>query len=206
MNIENEIWIIKESEEYAKSCDKTLKIAYSGGIDSEIILDLAKKSGIEFKVETFDTGIFHKESFDYILKRNNELKKYGISCKIIGELSTTSNKSYHHDLPPQICCEINITSKALGHYLTGIRLSQSKEIYSEMKDQIFLNHSFSSTLRRYICRDVVLTNPILNWDDKMVMEYVSQESLTVNPSYETHGYAGCNKRICPMYLKINSEE
>lgn len=67
------------SEHYYK---KPLLICYSGGKDSEIIVDLALKSGIDFEVQHSHTTADAPETVYHIRKRFGELEDRGIKCTI----------------------------------------------------------------------------------------------------------------------------
>lgn len=59
-----------------------LLICYSGGKDSEVILDLALKAGIDFEVQHSHTTADAPETVYHIRKRFKELEDKGINCVI----------------------------------------------------------------------------------------------------------------------------
>lgn len=62
--------------------DKPLMICYSSGKDSEVILNLALKSGIKFELQHSHTTADAPETVYYIRKRFKELEANGVTCTI----------------------------------------------------------------------------------------------------------------------------
>ncbi len=69
----------KMSEFYYK---KPLMITYSGGKDSDCILELARISGIKFEVCHSHTTADAPETVNYVKQRFYELELQGIKCTI----------------------------------------------------------------------------------------------------------------------------
>lgn len=61
---------------------KPLTILYSGGKDSEVILDLAKKSGIKFRVQHSHTTADAPETVYHVRNVFKTLESQGIECEI----------------------------------------------------------------------------------------------------------------------------
>lgn len=60
--------------------NKPLLLCYSGGKDSEIILDLALKSGIDFELQHSHTTADAPETVYHIRRKFKELESKGIKC------------------------------------------------------------------------------------------------------------------------------
>lgn len=61
---------------------KPLMLCYSGGKDSDIILDLAIKSGIDFEAQHSHTTADAPETVYHIRNKFKELESKGIKCNI----------------------------------------------------------------------------------------------------------------------------
>lgn len=70
--------------------DKPLMICYSGGKDSDVLVELALRSGIDFEVVNSHTTVDAPETVKYIRQRFKKLEEKGIKCSI--ELPTYKGK------------------------------------------------------------------------------------------------------------------
>ncbi|WP_443715262.1 hypothetical protein [Ruminococcus bromii] len=84
MDLENvAIMRLRDGAEISKRYyDKPLMLCYSGGKDSDIILDLAIKSGIDFEVQHSHTTADAPETVYHIRNKFKELESKGIKCNI----------------------------------------------------------------------------------------------------------------------------
>lgn len=72
---------LREGAEISKYYyDKPLMLCYSGGKDSDVILDLAIKSGIEFELQHSHTTADAPETVYHIRRKFKELESKGIKC------------------------------------------------------------------------------------------------------------------------------
>ena len=73
---------IRIAHEIAAAKGNALVVAYSGGKDSDVLLDLAKRSGAPFKVEHNHTTADAPQPVYHIRRVFAELAALGIPCKI----------------------------------------------------------------------------------------------------------------------------
>ena len=127
---------LREGAEISKYYyDKPLMLCYSGGKDSEIILDLALKSGIDFEVSHSHTTADAPETVYHIRRKFKELESKGIKCTT--QMPTFKGKSVSmwslipaKKIPPtrlaRYCCAI--LKETAGHdraIVTGVRRAES---------------------------------------------------------------------------------
>lgn len=186
---------LREGAEISKYYyNKPLLLCYSGGKDSEIILDLALKSGIDFELQHSHTTADAPETVYHIRKKFKELELKG--------------------MPPtrlvRYCCSIlKETAGANRAIATGIRRAESVkrksrgifETYtSNKKNKIILNND-NDDKRRVIehcqLQGKTIINPICDWSDNDVKEYIHQEHIILNPLYSC-GFSRVGCIGCPM--------
>lgn len=74
---------LREGAEISKHYyGKPLMLCYSGGKDSDVILDLAIKSGIEFELQHSHTTADAPETVYHIRQKFKKLEAKGIKCII----------------------------------------------------------------------------------------------------------------------------
>ncbi len=198
---------------------KPLMLCYSGGKDSEIILDLALKSGIDFEVQHSHTTADAPETVYHIRNKFKKLESKGIKCNIDmprykGKPTSMWSLIPLKGMPPtrlvRYCCSIlKEIAGANRAIITGVRRAESfkrqsrgiLETYSSNKsDRIILNND-NDDKRRIIehcqLQGKTIINPICDWTDDDVKEYVQQEHITLNPLYSCEfSRVGCIG--CPM--------
>ena len=177
--------------------DETV-VMFSGGKDSLVVMDLAKKAGLnhavyinselEFTVSRdyvnsmkkfYNIEDLHPKNnfFDFCLKLSPPSKRLKWCCKVLKlapmmEYSIKNNKFYH---------------------LTGIRSDESsrRSKYDKISTDPML---FANP--RYKFHEV---NPIFEWSDKDVWRYIKYNNLPFNPLYSYINRVGC--WCCPFSTK-----
>lgn len=214
------IFRLREGAEISKYYyDKPLMLCYSGGKDSDVILDLAIKSGIEFELQHSHTTADAPETVYHIRKKFKELELQGIKCiinmpKFKGNSTSMWSLIPLKGMPPtrlmRYCCTIlKETAGANRAIVTGVRRAESVkrqsrgifETYTTNKtNKIILNHD-NDDKRRIIehcqLQGKTIINPICDWADDDVKEYIQQEHITLNPLYSC-GFSRVGCIGCPM--------
>lgn len=165
------IQLLKAAEAKATAKGGILEISYSGGKDSDVLLDLAKRAGIRYraiyKCTTIDPPgtIAHvkskgveiirpKETFAHIIQR----KGYPTHCR-------------------RFCCRILKEYKIEDTAAQGIRKCESrkrKNLYKEPTACRFYNSKKDH---------VEVFYPVLEWSNKDVEEYVNTNGVVCHPLY-----------------------
>lgn len=77
--IDRAIKLLKSAEKKAQEFNEPVEICYSGGKDSDVILELAKMSGINYKAIYKNTTIDPSGTIKHALERGAEMVRKGIT-------------------------------------------------------------------------------------------------------------------------------
>ena len=196
-----------------------LLLCYSGGKDSDVLLQLAINSGIDFEVLHNHTTIDAPETVYHIRNTFKKLELQGIKCTIEkptykGERVTMWSLIPMKMFPPtrivRYCCTVLKERGGRNRAIaTGVRRAESiarskRGIYedynSAKKKKIILNND-NDDKRRWFerCQKQAKTiiNPIVDWNDENIKDYIQSEKIDLNPLYcEGFRRVGCVG--CPM--------
>lgn len=204
------------SEQYY---EKPLMITYSGGKDSDICVELAIRSGINFEVHNSHTTADAPETVRYIRQRFKEWESEGIKCEISkpmykGKRTSMWDLIVKKGMPParlmRYCCAVlKETAGKKRAISTGVRRAESAKrsnrgiyetITPKISDRIILNNDNDDrrqVIERCEMKGEIVINPIIDWKDSDVWEYIRSEKLTVNPLYQC-GFNRVGCIGCPM--------
>ena len=223
---------IQQAHEIASHMGNCLVLAYSGGKDSDVLLDLALKSGVTVSVQHNHTTADAPETVYHIRDVFKLLDEKGIPAKINpppvittadGKKATASmwNLIPKMGIPPtrvmRYCCEFLKERKFEGqHILTGIRWAESnnranrglhEKLHRVPKKRIvYMDENEDVQKLTAICqlRNRIATNPIIDWSNKEVWEYIRLNDIQMNPLY-SNGYERIGCIGCPMSVNTPLE-
>lgn len=213
------------------SGDEPYQLGYSGGKDSDVILHLAKKAGVQFRAVHNLTTVDAPETVRYVRSKPEVKIEYPKMSmwQLIVKHKTPPTRLFRY-----CCAELKERSGIGKKVVTGVRKAESrkraenqgivtftkpnKEIRQSVDDEnlrqtaaggvIVLNYDNAETHRMVeSCyrTSKTLVNPILNWDDDYLWWYIRHEGIEINPLYK----GGCS-RIgcigCPMAGKERYKE
>ena len=189
----------------------TLVLAYSGGKDSDVLLDLAIKSGVPFIVQHNHTTVDAPETVYHIREVFAGLRDRGIETRINypGEIETVGGKRTRasmwnlipkKQMPPtrlaRYCCEYFKERRFDGqHIMTGVRWAESAKrktrwLHEKLdpnpeKRVVYFDENDDGHKLMDICqlRSRVATNPIIDWTDADVWCCVKEQGIKMNPLY-----------------------
>lgn len=209
---------------------KPLVCTYSGGKDSDVMLELFRRSGIPFEVHNSHTTADAPETVYHIREVFQELEIKGIKCEIdkheyIGadgkkRRVTMWNLIPRKLMPPsrcvRYCCsELKETGCANRMIATGVRWEESTSRKSResfevightKKDGIFVsdekmllsdNDERRRLFERCELKAETVVNPVIDWTERDIWEFINQEHLGVNVLYQC-GYERVGCIGCPM--------
>lgn len=198
---------------------KPLLICYSGGKDSEIIIDLALKSGIAFEVQHSHTTADAPETVYHIRKRFKKLEEKGINCTINMPYYKCKRTSMWDlivtkKMPPtrlmRYCCSVlKETAGKNRCIVTGVRRAESTNrksagvIESKHRDinkKIIINNDNDEKrqiVERCQMQSKIAYNVIVDWADGDVKDYINSEHINCNPLYQC-GFNRVGCIGCPM--------
>lgn len=229
MNLEQKAFErLRLGEEMSKQYyDKPLIICYSGGKDSDVLLQLAINSGIDFEVLHNHTTADAPETVYHIRDRFKHLELQGIKCTIEyptykGRRTSMWNLIPQKMMPPtrlfRYCCStLKETGGQHRAITTGVRWAESRArsnrgIYEDMnrnKDKrvILNNDNDDKRLLFERCEKQAKTvvNPIIDWEEDDVWNYLHDNKTPCNPLYcQGFNRVGCVG--CPIAGKHRYEE
>lgn len=211
---------------------KPLVCTYSGGKDSDVMLELFKRSGIPFEVHNSHTTADAPQTVYHIREVFRELEWKGIHCEI--EMPTYKGKrtSMWQLIPQKLmpptrlvryCCAVLKETGCPNRYIaTGIRYAESTsrknrgefEKIGATKHQLekftrvmLMNDNDSRRRITEFCmeKNKMAVNPIIDWTDADIWEYILSEHISVCELYHC-GYDRVGCIGCPMAGKKRWKE
>lgn len=201
---------IERLREGAQMCElyyqKPLLICYSGGKDSEIIIDLALKSGINFEVQHSHTTADAPETVYHVRKRFRELEEKGIKCTINfpyykGMRTSMWDLIVKKKMPPtrliRYCCSVlKETAGRNRCIVTGVRRAESinrksagviENKHRDINKRIIINNDNDEKrqiVERCQIQAKIAYNIIVDWDNETTKDYIESEHIDCNPLYK----------------------
>ena len=158
-----------------------------------VMIDLARKHGLEFPVFTLDTGLLFPETVE--LKKRLE-DYFGFEIETLQPDLTVEQQERVQGpelwkREPDLCCTIRKVFPLQGRlseldcWITGLRRQQSDTRSRTEPIEIYV---FDATNGR----DIVKLNPMVNWTRDQVWHYIHEHKIPYNPLHD-RGYRsiGC---------------
>lgn len=195
--------------------DKPLIVTDSGGKDSSVCVHLAQKAGIPFEVQHAHTTADAPETVRFVREKFKRMEQDGIKCKIVYPTYNAERISMwsliaQYGLPHRFrrfCCSL-LKETQVGNnrfVVTGVRWDESKKrkdtrgIYEtrvkSKKNKIILtndNDEKRQLFENCTIKGQRICNPIIDWGDDDVWDFIRSERLEVNPLY----FDGWNRVGC----------
>ena len=197
-----------------------LVVTYSGGKDSAVLLELFKRSGVPFEVQHSHTTADAPETVRFVREQFQKLEGGGITCKV--DYPTYQGKPISmwslipiQKMPPtrlaRYCCKVLKEHGGDGRYIaTGVRWAESRnrensrgihEALAKSRDRsiILTNDNDEKRLLFESCVKNAkrVVNPIVDWEDKDVWDFIESEHIELNPLYSC-GWSRVGCIGCPM--------
>lgn len=197
-----------------------LVITTSGGKDSSVCVHLAERAGIPFEVMHNHTTADAPETVYFIRQDLRRLEDKGIKCFVNmpvykGVRTSMWNLIPQKLMPPtrlvRYCCSVLKERGGAGRFITtGVRWAESTKrkntrgIYETMPSdptkKIILNNDNDDRRRLFetcTLKAKRVCNPIIEWTDADVWDYIEAEKIPVNPLYGC-GFSRVGCIGCPM--------
>jgi phosphoadenosine phosphosulfate reductase len=192
----------QEIIDLALSKFSNIVISFSGAEDV-VLIDMAKKTGKNFRIFSLDTGRLHPETYEFI----EEVRKaYNIKIEIFFANRDATEKlvkekglfSFYKDGHKE-CCDVRKVDplkralNTVDAWITGQRKDQSPDTRSSVpviqKDPTFGTGK------------LVKFNPLANWNSKQVWDYILENDVPFNKLHEkgfvSIGCEPCTKPVLP---------
>jgi phosphoadenosine phosphosulfate reductase len=199
---------------------------YSGGKDSDVQLELFKRSGVPFEVLNSHTTADAPQTVYHIREKFRELELQGIKCDIDyhiqpdGSRITMWNLIPNKLMPPtrrmRYCCQVLKEGGGSNRMIaTGVRWGESskrknREVYesitsnisnkAKVSDEKMLltdNDDTRKLFEQCQLKAKTVVNPIIDWEDSDIWEYIESEHICTNCLYKM-GYDRVGCIGCPI--------
>lgn len=208
--------------------EKPLVITYSGGKDSDVLLHLARASGIPFEVLHSLTTADAPETVRHVYDTFRRLEEKGVKCDVDkhvqpdGSRVTMWNLIPRKLMPPtrlvRYCCAVLKEGGGKDRFIaTGVRWAEStarkrrgglEVLTSKPQSKLILSNDNDKDRRLFeTCqlKGKRVVNPIIDWKDNEVLDYAAIEKIPMNPLYcEGFHRVGCVG--CPLASKARTME
>lgn len=170
--------------------DGEIELAYSGGKDSDVILELAKMSGIPFRAIYKNTTIDPPGTIAHCKSKGVEIRQP--KRKFIDIIK-------HNGMPSRFmrsCCGYLKEYRILDRAIIGIRRVESKARADRYKEpEICRVYSNKEKARHYM--------PILEWTNEDIERFIKEREIKCHPLYyDEQGNFHVERRLgcmgCPL--------
>lgn len=171
--------------------DKEVEISYSGGKDSDVILELAKMAGINYRAIYKNTTIDPPKTIAHCKSKGVEVIQPKERF-----LEIISKRGFPNRFR-RFCCGILKEYKVLDYAVQGIRRCESTKRASRYTEPQICR--FYGSKKNHV--SVLL--PILEWTDEDVAEFITERGVECHPLYyDERGGFHVERRLgcigCPL--------
>lgn len=197
-----------------------LVVTTSGGKDSAVCLALAERAGIPFEVIHNHTTADAPETVRFVREDFRRLEAKGVNCTInypvykgkrVSMWSLIPQKSMPPTRAVRYCCAILKERGGTGRFITtgvrwaeSVKRKESRGIYEvpspNKAKRIILNNDNDDRRRLFetcAIKAKRVCNPIIDWTDRDVWDYIQYEHIPVNPLYQ-RGFSRVGCVGCPL--------
>lgn len=205
-----------------------LVVTDSGGKDSSVCVALAERSGVDFELQHNHTTADAPETVYFVRQKFRRMEQKGIRCSINQPIYKGTPVSMwtlipQKGMPPtrlaRYCCEVLKEQGGKGRFITtGVRWAESpkrknqrgiyESVPSNAKKKIILNNDNDD--KRLLFESCTpkakrICNPIIDWEDRDVWDYIGAEHIPINPLYQC-GFCRVGCIGCPMASTARKRE
>lgn len=173
--------------------DDVIEVSYSGGKDSDVILELARMSGIKYRAIYKNTTIDPPGTIKHCIENGVEVIKPKITfLQLVQKKGLPTRRA-------RFCCNVLKEYKVLDKSVQGIRRCESTARSKRYTEQEPVICRMYGSKKNHV--DVIL--PILSWTDKDVAEFVAVRGIKCHKLYyDEQDCFNVNRRLgcigCPL--------
>lgn len=194
--VDRAIRLLHSAGKIASEHGQPLEICYSGGKDSDVILELARMSGENIRPIYKNTTIDPPGTIKHVRENGVEVMQPQMSFRQTIEKKGLPNRWR------RFCCGILKEYKVLDYAVVGVRRDESRaraERYREPEVCRVYNKTKGIKSRQYF--------PILDWTDVDVAEFLQERRIKCHPLYyDESGNFHSERRLgcmcCPLQGKL----
>ena len=169
--------------------DGDIEVSYSGGKDSDVILELAKMAGIPYRAIYKATTIDPPQTIAHAREMGAEVIH---PKKTFFQLVSKSGFPSRFQ---RFCCSVLKEYKICDRAIQGIRRSESRKRAENYKEpEICRVYSAKEKVKVYL--------PILEWTNQDVEEFIKERNIKCHPLYYRGGQFDVTQRLgcmgCPL--------
>lgn len=182
-------------------------VGFSGGKDSQVVLDLVRRSGIQYKAyfnhafESQTTLQFIRKYYPDVIWRREQ--KAGWIQNIWQNhncLLPTTEKAYccvdYKHNPKQVdACSIVGVRRAESAKRANRKVFETKSKTTQKQNKALFREYFTENCTGSGSPSIIQLKPIVDWSDENVWQYIHTYNLPINPEYQQTNRVGC--LICP---------
>lgn len=204
--IDHSIKLIRKAERLALTMqpDMGFHVGFSGGKDSQVVLELVKMAGVKYRAVYNVTTNDPADNVRFIKQHYPDVE-FSIPEKSYFQLIAQKGVPTMFN---RWCCALFKETAGVGYVvLTGVRKEESRKraAYEEVgkwsrlkdrKESVDLDKMEANEFRCVSGKDKFMIYPVLEWTEKDVWGFIALRGLPVNPCYKTHKRVGCV--FCPF--------
>lgn len=169
--VDRAVKLIQAAGKMAKEHGQPLEICYSGGKDSDVILELARMSGVEYRAIYKNTTIDPPGTIAHAKENGADvLKPKARFFELVAKIGAPGRFNRY-------CCRILKEYKVLDIAIMGVRKDESTRraaLYNEPTECRFYGSKK---------QHVEIFYPILYWSDKDVVDFIEARHIKIHPLY-----------------------
>lgn len=204
--IDHSIALIRKAEKLALTMqpDRGFHVGFSGGKDSQAVLELVKMAGVKYRAVYNVTTNDPADNVRFIKQHYPDVE-FRLPEKSYFQLIEQNG------VPMMLnrwCCALFKETAGVGFVvLTGVRREESRKRagYDEItqwaknkkkRKAVDFDKMKENEFQCVKGRDKFMVYPILEWTEEDVWAFIRERGLPVNPCYKTHKRVGCV--FCPF--------
>lgn len=172
--------------------DGDIELSYSGGKDSDVVLELAKMAGIPYRAIYKNTTIDPPGTIAHARE---------VGAEVIHPEKTFFQLISERGFPSRFrrfCCSELKEYKICDRAIHGIRRSESRKRSERYKEpEMCRVYSAKEKVKVYL--------PVLEWTDDDVAEFIKERNIKCHPLYYKDGQFNVTQRLgcmgCPLISK-----